>query len=425
MLKQHQSTDINYTLDKLFRLQRLGIKVGLEHTYELLKRCGNPQNDLKTIHIAGTNGKGSTSVMLQSILRKAGLKVGLYTSPHLVSFNERIRINGAPVSNSFIMDFMKKINDDIDEIKSTFFETTTVLALYYFYYEKVDVAVIETGLGGKLDSTNVVKPDLTIITPIDIDHQNILGYNIKEIASEKAGIIKKNTPVITSAQHKEVMEILSNRAKSLNTKIIMSRNPEKIIVDLFSTRFVLDNKIFSIPLLGKHQAENAALAIKAARVFNSKLNYNIISDGLNNTIWPGRFQLLDKKLPIFYDVAHNQAGINSIRNTLKYLNAHTTVGLIILKDDKDIDSIAHCLNGLFNELIVSTVPNSQLMGINELFQYLKHNNIKCKMVDPIEKAFKYITNQADAGVTGIIFGSHYAAKSIYKFFGINFDNVSI
>ena len=134
MLKQHQSTDINYTLDKLFRLQRLGIKVGLEHTYELLKRCGNPQNDLKTIHIAGTNGKGSTSVMLQSILRKAGLKVGLYTSPHLVSFNERIRINGAPVSNSFIMDFMKKINDDIDEIKSTFFETTTVLALYYFYY---------------------------------------------------------------------------------------------------------------------------------------------------------------------------------------------------------------------------------------------------------------------------------------------------
>ena len=233
MLKQHQSTDINYTLDKLFRLQRLGIKVGLEHTYELLKRCGNPQNDLKIIHIAGTNGKGSTSAMLQSILRKAGLKVGLYTSPHLVSFNERIRINGAPVSNSFIMDFMKKLNDDIDEIKSTFFETTTALALYYFYYEKVDVAVIETGLGGKLDSTNVVKPDLTIITHIDIDHQNILGHNIKEIASEKAGIIKKNTPVITSLQNKEVMEILSNRAKSLNTKIIMSRNPEKIIVDFF------------------------------------------------------------------------------------------------------------------------------------------------------------------------------------------------
>ena len=425
MLKQHQSTDINHTLDKLFRLQRLGIKVGLEHTYELLKRCGNPQNDLKIIHIAGTNGKGSTSAMLQSILRKAGLKVGLYTSPHLVSFNERIRINGAPVSNSFIMDFMEKINDDIDEIKSTFFETTTVLALYYFYYEKVDVAVIETGLGGKLDSTNVVKPDLTIITPIDIDHQNILGYNIKEIASEKAGIIKKNTPVITSVQHKEVMKILSNRAKSINTKIIIPQKPEKITIDYFSTRFNVNNKSYSTPLLGEHQADNAALAIQAVRIFKPKLNNNIISDGLINTVWPGRFHLLDKKLPIFYDVAHNQAGINSIRNTLKYLNVHKKVGLIILKEDKDIDNIAHSLNGLFNELIVSTIPNSHLMGIKKLFNYLNKNNIKCKTVNPIEKAFKYMTNQAENGAISIIFGSHYAAKSIYKFFEINFDNVTI
>ena len=123
MLKQHESTDINHTLEKLFRLQRLGIKVGLEHTCELLNRCGNPHNNLRIIHLAGTNGKGSTAAMVQSILRNAGLKVGLYTSPHLVSFNERIRVTGTPVSNNFIMDFMKKINDDIDEIKSTFFET--------------------------------------------------------------------------------------------------------------------------------------------------------------------------------------------------------------------------------------------------------------------------------------------------------------
>ena len=321
MLKQHESADINHTLEKLFRLQRLGIKVGLEHTYELLNRCGNPHNNLRTIHLAGTNGKGSTAAMVQSILRNAGLKVGLYTSPHLVSFNERIRVNGTQVSNNFIIDFMKKFNDDIDEIKSTFFETTTVLALYYFNYKKVDVAVIETGLGGRLDSTNVLDTDLTIITPIDIDHQNILGHTIKEIASEKAGIIKKNTPVISSHQHKEVMKILSNRAKSINTKIIIPQKPEKITIDYFSTRFNVNNKSYSIPLLGEHQADNAALAIQAVRIFKPKLNYNIISDGLINTVWPGRFHLLDKKLPIFYDVAHNQAGINSIRNTLKFLNA--------------------------------------------------------------------------------------------------------
>jgi len=200
MLKQHQSADINHILEKLFKLQRLGIKVGLDHTYELLNRCGNPHNKLKTIHIAGTNGKGSTAAILQSILRTAGLKVGLYTSPHLVSFNERIRVNGIPISDDFIIEFMKMLNDDIDEIKSTFFETTTVLALYNFFIEKVDVAIIEVGLGGRLDSTNVLEPNLTIITSIDIDHQNILGETINEIAFEKAGIIKKDTPVITPNQ---------------------------------------------------------------------------------------------------------------------------------------------------------------------------------------------------------------------------------
>ena len=221
------------------------------------------------------------------------------------------------------------------------------------------------------------------------------------------------------------MKILSNRAKSINTKIIISQKPEKITIDYFSTRFNVNNKSYSIPLLGEHQADNAALAIQAVRIFKPKLNYNIISDGLINTVWPGRFHLLDKKLPIFYDVAHNQAGINSIRNTLKYLNVHKKVGLIILKEDKDIDNIAHSLNGLFNELIVSTIPDSQLMGIKKLFNYLNKNNIKCKTVNPIEEAFKYMTNQAENGAISIIFGSHYAAKSIYKFFEINFDNVTI
>ena len=186
MLKQHQSADINHILERLFKLQRLGIKVGLDHTYKLLNRCGDPHNKLKTIHIAGTNGKGSTAAILQSILRTAGLKVGLYTSPHLVNFNERIRVNGIPISDDFIIEFMQMLNDDIDEIQSTFFETTTVLALYNFFIEKVDVAIIEAGLGGRLDSTNVLEPNLTIITSIDIDHQNILGETINKIAFEKA-----------------------------------------------------------------------------------------------------------------------------------------------------------------------------------------------------------------------------------------------
>ena len=425
MLKQRQSAEISPILDKLFSLQRLGIKVGLDHTIQLLNRCGNPHNKLKTIHIAGTNGKGSTAAILQSILRTAGLKVGLYTSPHLVSFNERIRVNGSPISNDFIIDFMKKFNDDINEIESTFFETTTVLSLCYFYFKKVDVAIIETGLGGRLDSTNVLNPNLSIITSIDIDHQNILGNTIEEIANEKAGIIKKNTPLITFKQPKKILDILRNRAKTLNAKIEIVVDPQKIVVDNFSTKFVINNKTFSIPLIGEHQAYNAALAIRSSNVFMGSLSYQMIKDGVKNTVWPGRFQLLNNKLKIFYDVAHNSAGINTIRSTLNSLNALEKIGLIILKEDKDVDQISNSLKGLFDELIISTVPNAQLMSIDELNKSLNRCNIICKPIDPIEKAFNYILDKAEKGAVTIIFGSHYAARSIYKFFEINFDNVTI
>ena len=425
MLKQRQSAEISPILDKLFSLKRLGIKVGLDHTIQLLNRCGNPHNKLKTIHIAGTNGKGSTAAILQSILRTAGLKVGLYTSPHLVSFNERIRVNGSPISNDFIIDFMKKFNDDINEIESTFFETTTVLSLCYFYFKKVDVAIIETGLGGRLDSTNVLNPNLSIITSIDIDHQNILGNTIEEIANEKAGIIKKNTPLITFKQPKKILDILRNRAKTLNAKIEIVVDPQKIVVDNFSTKFVINNKTFSIPLIGEHQAYNAALAIHSSNIFMGPLSYQMIKDGVKNTVWPGRFQLLNNKLKIFYDVAHNSAGINTIRSTLNSLNALEKIGLIILKEDKDVDQISNSLKGLFDELIISTVPNAQLMSIDELNKSLNRCNIICKPIDPIEKAFNYILDKAEKGAVTIIFGSHYAARSIYKFFEINFDNVTI
>ena len=425
MLKQRQSAEISPILDKLFSLQRLGIKVGLDHTIQLLNRCGNPHNKLKTIHIAGTNGKGSTAAILQSILRTAGLKVGLYTSPHLVSFNERIRVNGSPISNDFIIDFMKKFNDDINEIESTFFETTTVLSLCYFYFKKVDVAIIETGLGGRLDSTNVLNPNLSIITSIDIDHQNILGNTIEEIANEKAGIIKKNTPLITFKQSKKILDILRNRAKTLNAKIEIVVDPQKIVVDNFSTKFVINNKTFSIPLIGEHQAYNAALAIRSSNIFMGSLSYQMIKDGIKNTVWPGRFQLLNNKLKIFYYVAHNSAGINTIRSTLNSLNALEKIGLIILKEDKDVDQISNSLKGLFDELIISTVPNVQLMSIDELNKSLNRCNIICKPIDPIEKAFNYILDKAEKGAVTIIFGSHYAARSIYKFFEINFDNVTI
>ena len=251
------------------------------------------------------------------------------------------------------------------------------------------------------------------------------GNTIEEIANEKAGIIKKNTPLITFKQPKKILDILRNRAKMLNAKIEIVVDPQKIFVNNFSTKFVINNKTFSIPLIGEHQAYNAALAIRSSNIFMGPLSYQMIKDGVKNTVWPGRFQLLNNKLKIFYDVAHNSAGINTIRSTLNSLNALEKIGLIILKEDKDVDQISNSLKGLFDELIISTVPNAQLMSIDKLNKSLNRCNIICKPIDPIEKAFNYILDKAEKGAVTIIFGSHYAARSIYKFFEINFDNVTI
>jgi len=425
MSKRSPFTKIDNLLAHLYGLRRLGIKVGLEHTNELLRRCGSPHRGLKTIHIAGTNGKGSTAAMIQAILRENGLKVGLYTSPHLISFNERIRINGLPISDEYIIEFMAQFNSVIDEIEATFFEATTVLALHYFSNQEVDVAVIETGLGGRLDSTNVIDPELTIITSIDLDHQQLLGETLIDIAVEKAGIIKKQTPVLVCSQTPEVMDVIRKKAQENNAPIIYSNDPKKINIDHHSTGFELDKKQYFVPLIGAHQAINAGLAIRAVMHHCPEMKKTEIQSGLSNTKWFGRFQPLLKKLPIYYDVAHNPGGIRTIRASLDTLNSKVTNGIMVLKNDKNVDQIALALDGLFNELFVASIPESDLMDEQLLFNALKAQNLNCNIMDSIEKGYTYLYDHALKGENGIIFGSHYVAESIFDYFEINFDNGSI
>jgi len=425
MSKPYPLTKIDNLLAHLYGLRRLGIKVGLEHTNELLRQCGEPHKGLKTIHIAGTNGKGSTSAMIQAILRGNGLKVGLYTSPHLIRFNERIRINGSPISDKSIIDFMAKFNSAIDEVEATFFEVTTVLALHYFSNQKVDVAVIETGLGGKLDSTNVIDPELSIITSIDLDHQHLLGETLIDIATEKAGIIKKQTPVLVCSQKPEVIDVIRKKSQESNSPIIYSNDPQNIIINHHSTDFELDNKKYSVPLIGTHQAINAGLAIRSVRYYLPEIKHIEIQSGLSDTKWFGRFQPLIKNLPIYYDVAHNPGGIRAIRNTLNNLESKVTNGIMVLKNGKDIDQIALALEGLFNKLFVASIPGSELMDEQSLFNALKAQNLNCDIMDSIEKGYTYLYDHALKGENGIIFGSHYVAESIFNYFEINFDNGSI
>ena len=301
------SPDFSALLKSLFNLQRLGIKLGLEHTFRLLDFIGNPQDDLTMIHVAGTNGKGSTCAMIASILHASGKNVGLYTSPHLIRFNERIRINGYPIPDKQIITFMKKVSLVVQEIESTFFETTTAMAFDYFKEQKVDVAVIETGLGGRLDSTNVIKPKVTAISHISMDHMDILGKDIEKIANEKAGIIKNNVPLIIAEQTPKVKNILLKKAKDERAPVTELGTISNISARTSGTTFQYKYDQYFTSLIGEHQALNAGLAIECINQFEPKLQNQMIHYGLRKVDWPARIQQLDDRL--YYDVAHNEDGL--------------------------------------------------------------------------------------------------------------------
>ena len=210
----------NY-LNSLFSLQRRGIKLGLEHTKNLLKFFDNPHEKFLTIHVAGTNGKGSTCAYIERILRYSGYKVGLYTSPHLFNFNERIRVDGLPISDQEIVSFLDNSFKEINKIGSTFFEVTTVMAFDYFCKKKVDIAVIETGLGGRLDATNVINPVISVITSISMDHTEILGDSIEQIAKEKSGIIKEKTPLFVYKQDSNILDVFEKNRLKINIHLTL------------------------------------------------------------------------------------------------------------------------------------------------------------------------------------------------------------
>ena len=406
-------------LDDLYNLQRLGIKVGLSHTRELLEQCGNPQDHFQSIHIAGTNGKGSTCAMVEAILMETRLKVGLYSSPHLIRFNERIRVNGKPISDGEIITFIKKYKKYIDEIKSTFFETTTAMAFDHFRNHNVDVTIIETGLGGRLDSTNILKPVLTAITPISMDHCEILGDDIISIAKEKAGIIKNDTPLLISPQKVKIKALLAEISFNQNAPMTTVPVPNNIRSEISKTTFSVKGEKFEIPLIGHHQSMNGALAISIAKAFDPNLSYDIIQKGLNNTQWPGRLQLMSLSPPILYDVAHNVEGIRAVLGTVNALFNCRPIGLFVMKKDKESDLIVSAFRNQFERLIVSGGAEyglftgealGRVLGENGLKKFTINNSFTDALKDVIDLSRK---KERPA----LIFGSHYVAKEIFDKFG--------
>ncbi len=416
---------VNKYLESLYSLHRRGIKLGLEHTERLLSFFDNPHKKFSTIHVAGTNGKGSTCAYIETILRQNGYKVGLYTSPHLLKFNERIRVNGRPISNKHIFQFLDNSFDEINKINSTFFEATTVMAFNYFYKKKVDVAVIETGLGGRLDATNVINPKISVITSISKDHTDILGDSLEKIAYEKAGIIKEKTPLIIYRQDSQILEVFRKKAVSLNADMKISKIPKNIEFNSKGTQFIHNNYKYVIPLFGFHQARNASLAIDVINKVDPNIKNEAINRALGRVFWPGRMQKVGNN--IFYDVSHNENGLKKTLQTLKKLYPNQNLhGLMCLKKDKNVDSLKKLISENFKTLIVSGNENELLSKSSALEKKLSGLNIQCKSVSSLNTGLVNIKNIVkNSSSVGLIFGSHYVANEVFDSFEISFDNYYI
>lgn len=349
---------LEFLFSQLPMFQRIGAaayKDNLDNTIALCNLLGNPQNDFPSIHIAGTNGKGSTANMLASVFQEAGYKTGLYTSPHLVDFRERIRINGQMIPEKQVIDFVETYSDQFLEIKPSFFEITFAMAIHHFSQQKVDVVIMETGMGGRLDSTNVVKSILSIITNIGFDHTAFLGNTLAEIAHEKAGIIKSKIPVIIGEKQDEIIEVFSSKAKELNAPISWAIDRVELRKNSdgeFNYIVEVDRKEWmklAFPLFGDYQMMNLRTAVAAILNLQTEWKLSIINikNGLENTLintgFAGRWQVLQENPKIILDTGHNVEGMQYTMRQLKsldYNKLHFVLGMV---NDKDIAKVLQLL----------------------------------------------------------------------------------
>lgn len=345
---------------------KLGVKPGLKRMEWMLKRMGHPENKLKAIHVGGTNGKGSTVAYLRSILNEAGYQVGTFTSPYIEHFNERISVNGHPISDGEITELVNIIKPLADELEQTElgspteFEVITAMAIYYFSkVNSVDITIFEVGLGGRYDSTNVIKPLISIITSIGMDHTQLLGNSLAEIAYQKAGIIKNQIPLITSVQSKAAFNVIKQEAVKMQTKV--SQLGTDFFIKNYKTitkgeQFTYESaslklETLELSLMGRHQVENAAGAVAAIEYLNEKKYFlvtsNAIRTGLKKTYWPGRFEILSENPTVILDGAHNPEGMQTFASVIEnhFANKKVKIVLAALKD-KDLGNMFHALNSM-------------------------------------------------------------------------------
>ncbi len=412
-------TDYNEALEYLYSLGKFGIKLGLDNIGELLKISGSPHLGARGVHIAGTNGKGSVAAMLSSILKEGGYRVGTYTSPHLVNFEERISVDLEPIERDRLVAYIEKYRNSVEALNKrgiypTFFEVVTAIAFEHFGNAGADPWVIETGMGGRLDATNVTGFGTGVITSIGMDHTEHLGKSLGKIAAEKAGIIKQGMKVVTGEKGK-TLGIIEKRANEVGAEVFaLSRDFD---VEVHSTDIhrvkaevtgIYDEYSLSVPLAGRHQAVNAALAVAAAELLRNDAIYpekSAIISGIEKTVWKGRFEVVSDNPLVIMDAAHNPAGATALKRALEDTGLWGKYTLVLgMLEDKDASAFSEILmKGALRTLITEPEYSERALKIEELRKITgRFGKVKC-VRKPAEAVKEAISYGSPVVVTGSIY----------------------
>lgn len=421
----------NEALNYIHESHKFGVRLGLDNIKKLLELLGNPQENLKIIHVAGTNGKGSTCSFISSILKESGYKVGLYTSPFLETFTERIRVDGENIPEEEVAKIVALIKEKIEIMVKdgysypTEFEIVTAMAFYYYNQKEVDFVALEVGLGGRYDATNVIdKPLASVITSISLDHTGILGDTLAKIAFEKGGIIKEGCPTIVYPQNKEAEKVIKNICDEVKSTYIECNfkdiNIKESNINFQKYDCIIGGKEYKdleIELIGDHQVNNSVLALNVINYINSKENLNIneesIRRGLKETKWPGRIEKIKEEPMVIIDGAHNEEGATSLANSIdKYFEDKNKILVIGMLEDKDISSVLDLLIPRFNKVITTTPDNPRAIDANKLTEKIEKYNVEVECKSKIEDAVKGALKVASKNDVIICAGSLYMIGNI-------------
>ena len=421
---------LDWMFNKLPMYQRIGAaayKANLNNTIQLLQLLDNPHHNFKSVHVAGTNGKGSTSHMLASVFQEAGYKTGLYTSPHLIDFRERIRINGEMIPEENVVQFIDTYKAKFEAMELSFFEMTVGMAFDYFSKEKIDIAIVEVGMGGRLDSTNLITPELSIITNIDFDHMKFLGDTRAKIAYEKAGIIKPNIPVVIGETHPETEQVFIDKAKECNSPIYFADQVfdcDKIHIESNTAQQFdvwknseLYLEALEIPLMGYYQQKNLTTVICALDLLRDKfsLTEDQIRDGIgkviSNTHLMGRWQILNSDPLTIADTGHNVAGITEVVQQLAQMNYNKLHFVLGMVNDKDIESVLQLLpRNADYYFCKADIPRG--LDANILAKKAFDMGLRGMVYESVNHAYRSAVNNARFGDVVFVGGSNFTVAEV-------------